>query len=83
MSIYQYEFLHAHGYITDNRYDQIRANCILGYGGEGCEEVRKLADKAFAGTKTQINNIYAPCFNQAIPNLPRKYLQSSLKRTML
>lgn len=31
MSIYQYEFLHNHAYITDGDYDFIRGACTLGY----------------------------------------------------
>lgn len=31
MSIYQYEFLHAHAYMTDDDYMRITGACTLGY----------------------------------------------------
>lgn len=37
MSLYQYEFLHNHGYITDNLYMQITGACTLGYGSGLCK----------------------------------------------
>ncbi len=31
MSIYQYEFLYKHTYMTERDYDHMRAACLLGY----------------------------------------------------
>jgi serine carboxypeptidase-like clade II len=71
MSIYQYEFLYKHNYIVDQDYLLIEGRCTLGYGSEGCKEIRKIVDKKFGETLTQINNIYSPCSHQEIPYLPK------------
>jgi hypothetical protein len=34
MSIYQYEFLYNHKYMTEKDYSHMRAVCILGYNGK-------------------------------------------------
>ena len=66
MSIYQYENLYNHGYYTDSEYNDIRAACILGYKGEACRNVRKIADKKFYATNTSMLNLYAKCLYQKV-----------------
>lgn len=78
MSIYQYEFLHNHAYITDGDYDFIRATCTLGYGSEGCLKIRTKVNKFFESTNTVINNIYQPCYHQQIPTAAPKNIQGRL-----
>lgn len=70
-SIYQYEFLYNHNYITDQDYLMFTGACILGYHSSACEERRKIIDDKFATTMTSINNIYKPCTHQEIPYLPK------------
>lgn len=88
MSIYQYEYLHNHGYITDNDYLRITGACTLGYGGAECKRLRAIQDKAFDETETIINNIYEPCYHQVIPNADkssleaRSFTQSRFKSTL-
>ena len=71
MSIYQYEFLYNHNYITDQDYLMLTGSCILGYHSSQCKALRKIADAKFAQTMTSINNIYKPCTHQVVPNLPQ------------
>lgn len=82
MSIYQYDYLHKHGYLTDRRHDNIRAACLLGYGSDECRRLRNITDREFDDTKTIINNIYEPCWYQTIPNSesPYKNFMQSMKR---
>ncbi len=40
----------------------MRASCVLGYNSENCIRIRQNLDKAFANTRTSINNIYAQCY---------------------
>jgi len=75
MSIYQYEFLYNHDYITDRNYLMFTGACILGYHSSQCKEIRNTIDAKFAETLTVINNIYQPCYHQKISNVP-KALQS-------
>jgi Serine carboxypeptidase len=70
MSIYQYEFLHAHAYMTDDDYMRITGACTLGYRSPECIRLRGIADKKFDQTLTVINNIYQPCYHQVIPDSP-------------
>jgi serine carboxypeptidase-like clade 2 len=70
-SIYQYEYLHAHGYMTDYQYDMITGSCTLGFYSPGCKERRDISDALFAKTLTVINNIYQPCYHQKIPFAPQ------------
>ena len=83
MSIYQYEFLYNHNFITDKDYSYITGACILGYYSAGCKDIRNKVDKQFSATKTVINNIYQPCYNQKISS-PQKYvLQGRKMRNMV
>ena len=71
LSIYQYEYLHAHNYVTDKDYQYIQGACTLGYGSDGCKAYRKNIDAQFAKTLTVINNIYQPCYHQVINDRPQ------------
>lgn len=70
MSIYQYEFLYKHNYIVDKDYTMLTGRCIMGYGSDGCKEIRDQVDAKFDQTLTVINNIYQPCYHQEVPYLP-------------
>lgn len=48
LSIYQYEFLYNHNYITDKSYTMFTGACILGYHSEACKDIRKTIDAKFA-----------------------------------
>lgn len=75
LSIYQYEFLYKHAYMTDRDYDHMRASCLLGYNSPQCVALRKVLDKKFDDTYTSILNIYKPCYFQSY-NGTRKLRQS-------
>jgi len=75
MSIYQYEFLYNHNFITDKDYNYITGACTLGYSSQACKDIRKKVDKQFYATKTVINNIYQPCYNQKISSSQKYVLQ--------
>lgn len=71
MSIYQYEYLHKHGYLTDREYDMITGACTMGYHSQACAQLRNVSDTKFEKTLTVINNIYQPCYHQTIPFRPQ------------
>lgn len=81
MSIYQYEFLYRHTYLTDQDYDHMRASCILGYHSAQCIALRKILDKKFEDTKTSILNIYSPCYYQTSSSNEEKVLRQSGRYT--
>lgn len=66
MSIYQYQQLYYHNYLTDKEYTDITGTCTLGYSSEECREIRKKIDKNFDKMMTNINNIYDICYHQTI-----------------
>ena len=68
MSLYQYEFLYNHAYISEDEHSFIKGACTLGYHSSHCAEIRKIVDKKFEDTKTSILNIYAPCYYQSNGN---------------
>lgn len=70
-SIYQYEYLYAHGYLTDHEYEMITGSCTMGFYSDGCKEWRNISDTKFEKTMTVINNIYQPCYHQTIPYAPQ------------
>lgn len=83
MSIFQYEFLYHHNFITEKDYTYITGACTLGYGSSGCRDIRKKVDKQFAATKTVINNIYKPCYHQKIKSATKYLLQGrKMKKTV-
>ena len=80
MSIYQYQYLNNHAYITDDDYQRITGACTLGYTSAECKRLRGIQDKKFDQTLTVVNNIYQPCYHQKIPTGPvPRFLQSKLK----
>ena len=66
LSIYQYENLHVHGWLTEHFWGLVQANCILGYYSPGCIEIRKTADRIFYQTNTSMLNLYKPCLYQKV-----------------
>lgn len=64
MSIYQYEFLYKHTYISERDYDHMKAVCFLGYHSAECKALRKILDQKWDDTKSNLMNIYGPCYYQ-------------------
>jgi hypothetical protein len=77
LSIYQYEYLHNHGFITDGAYARIIGACTLGYRSSECVKIRNITDRAIEATNAVINNIYQPCYYQMIPTGSNKYFKQS------
>lgn len=75
MSMFQYEFLYKHAYLSDLDYTYVQAACTLGYHSENCIKIREVLDKKFEDSKTSILNIYSPCYFQTT-NKTRKLKQS-------
>ena len=82
MSIYQYQFLYNHNYLTEKDYTYVTGSCTLGYRTAGCRQIRQLVDAKFDSTLSNINNIYQPCFHQKIPKSTRFQLQSKIRKTV-
>jgi len=47
----------------------------MGYSSQACKDIRNKVDKQFYVTKTVINNIYQPCYNQKISSSQKYVLQ--------
>ncbi len=55
----------------------------MGYSSKGCREIRNKVDKQFYATKTVVNNIYQPCYNQKISSTQKYVLQGRRMKNMI